>query len=648
MRMNRVLKTAIKFCLIISVVYPAVNAYAETGKTFEVPAKRDEVEEVRFKDEMEARLNRDLQAYLGNNRFIIHVEAELKKTRTIVKERSSTGSKNIPERPVFSSKPLPFTITNKQREVEETLPGLPTSDLPVFEDNSAELNTLKLRIQQLESERQQALNYAETLRQEAEKQIEDIKNKTLGYRNTINKLTITLVLDKELKDDQVEFIRNLITRKARLDELRGDSFSIVRTTFKKAENPNGALEGWQKYQGWIMLGCFGFMMLLLLLALYLFNKRLGDSLQDKSKNSHGIPNSTPNSSPTITSDAVAEEPANNDYRDKRRQLNELRQELVTIGLGQPQLFQQRINEQLNSGNNQNVAALHEVLGKGLFRSLYPKISNDDAEAFAEQTAREPLDNEQRITYLNNLRHEMLKALGDDETGNAPFAFLDKLNDSQVLYLIKDEETRIKALVFSQLPAKRAASLVQRLEGQEQSAVAYELGEFETLPVSTFKDVADRLAQKSLHVPSFENVSANGLSVLINMLDTMSSGEEARLLKTLKSDKPETYYRLRQVYYTYADLMRTPERIIANELREIDRSIMALSLCNTPIEFKRHVLTGLPVKLRSAVIAELKVQEGQAAQEQTEQARNQVVAKMREVLKAGRFSMEELIAVANPN
>ena len=642
--MNRLLKTAIKLCLIISVVYPAVNAYAETGKTFEVPAKRDEVEEVRFKDEMEARLNRDLQAYLGNNRFIIHVEAELKKTRTIVKERSSTGSKNIPERPVFSSRPLPFTITNKPREIEETLPGLPTSELPIFEDNSAELNTLKLRIQQLESERQQALNYAETLRQEAEKQIEEIKNKTLGYRNTINKLTITLVLDKELKDDQVEFIRNLITRKARLDELRGDSFSIVRTTFKKVENPNEVIDGWQKYQGWIMLGCFGFMMLLLLLALYLFNKRLGDSLQDKSSNRQDTASTTP----SVTSDIMAEETANNNYRDKRRQLNELRQELVTIGLGQPQLFQQRINEQLNSGNNHNVAALHEVLGKGLFRSLYPKISNEDAEAFAEKTAREPLDNEQRITYLNNLRHEMLKALGDDETGNAPFAFLDKLNDSQVLYLIRDEETRIKALVFSQLPAKRAASLVQRLEGQEQSAVAYELGEFETLPISTFKDVADRLAKKSLNVPSFENVSANGLSVLINMLDTMSSGEEARLLKTLKSDKPETYYRLRQVYYTYADLMRTPERVIANELREVDRSIMALSLCNTPIEFKRHVLTGLPVKLRSAVIAELKVQEGQAAQEQTEQARNQVVAKMREVLKAGRFSMEELIAVANPN
>jgi flagellar motor switch protein FliG len=637
----KLIQYAIKLCLICSVIYPAINAYAETGKTFEVPAKKDEIEEVRFKDEMEARLNRDLKSYLGNNRFIIHVEAELKKTRTIVKERSTSAVNNIPERPVFTSQPLPASIGYRTQEIEETLPGLPTSDLPVFEDNRVEVDALRNRVQQLENERQQALSYAEELRQESGKQIGKINEKTLGYRNSINKLTITVVLDKSLKDDQVEFIRNLVTRKARLNELRGDSLSIVRTEFKDVNQQGVVLEGWQQYQGWIMLASFGLMMLLLLLSLYLFNKRLGDNLKDNQRRADNL---------TVPAavDMTAVDHAENDGHDKRRQLNEMRQELVTIGLGQPHLFQQRINEQLSSGNSQNVAALYEVLGKGLFRSLCPKIPNSDAEALAEQVDKQLLDNEQKFTCLNNLRHEMLKALSDDETGSAPFAFLEKLNDSQILYLIKQEETRIKALVLSQVPAKRAASLVQRLEGREQSAVAYELGEFETLPVSTFKDVADRLAQKSLNVPSFENVSANGLSVLINMLDTMSSGEEARLLKTLKADKPETYYRLRQVYYTYADLMRTPERVIANELRDIDRSVMALSLCHTSTEFKRHVLTGLPVKLRSSVIAELKIQEGEAEQEHTEQARNEVVAKMREVLKSGRFSMEELIAVSNPS
>jgi flagellar motor switch protein FliG len=642
--MKFIIQYAIKLCLICSVIYPAINAYAETGKTFEVPAKKDEIEEVRFKDEMEARLSRDLQAYLGNNRFIIHVEAELKKTRTIVKERSTSAAKNIPLRPVFTSQPLPASTGYRAQEIAETLPGLPTSDLPIFEDNSLEVDALKGRVQQLENERQQALSYAEKLRQEAETQVEKTNEKTLGYRNSINKLTITVVLDKSLKDEQIAFIRSLITRKARLDELRGDSLSIVRTEFNDVNKESVVLEDWQQYQGWIMLASFGLMIFLLLLSLYLFNKRLGDSLKENQRRADNLD--------SLKVPAAVEmapiDHSENDGHDKRRQLNEIRQELVTIGLGQPHLFQQRINEQLNSGNSQNVAALYEVLGKGLFRSLCPKIPHSDAEALAEQVDKQQLNSEQKFTYLNNLRYEMLKALGDDETGSAPFAFLEKLNDSQILYLIKQEETRIKALVLSQVPAKRAASLVQRLEGREQSAIAYELGEFETLPVSTFKDVADRLAQKSLNVPSFENVSANGLSVLINMLDTMSSGEEARLLKTLKADKPETYYRLRQVYYTYADLMRTPEQVIANELRDIDRTVMALSLCNTITEFKRHVLTGLPVKLRSSVIAELKIQEGQAEQEQIEQARNQVVAKMREVLKSGRFSMEELTAVSNPS
>jgi flagellar motor switch protein FliG len=590
--MNINIASSMKYLFISLLLFSFNNVFSEQGNTFEVPAKKDEIEEARFKNELESRLNRDLQAYLGNNRFIIHVEAELKKTRTIVKEKVGSASANIPERPVFTSRPLPAkSASNRSNESEESLPGLPTSDLPIFEDNSDEVNALKGRVQELESERQQALGYAEKLRIEAEKQIEKIKEKTLGYRNSINKLTITVVLDKEIKDEQVEFIRNLISRKARLDELRGDALKIVRTEFKGLSEGQVVLAWWQQYQGWIMLLSFGLMMLLLLFSLYIFNKRLIESLRENQRRSNNFDNLTVPAA--VEMEPLASTgPETSGNNDRRRQLNEIRQELVTIGLGQPQLFQQRISEQLNNGNSQNIAALYDVMGKSLFRSLCPKISSADFDSLVDQAEQQSLDSEQVFSSLHSIRQELLKALGNDDNSNAPFAFLEKLNDSQVLYLIKEEETRIKALVLSQIPSKRAASLVQRLEGREQSAVAYELGEFETLPVSTFKDVADRLAQKSLTVPSFENVSANGLSVLINMLDTMSSGEETRLLKTLKADKPETYYRLRQVYYTFSDLMRTPARVIANELRDIDRTTMAMALCHTPTEFKRHILIGL--------------------------------------------------------
>ena len=648
--MNINIASYIKSIFILFFIFSFNNiVIAEQGKTFEVPAKKDEIEEARFKDELEGRLNRDLLAYLGNNRFIIHVEAELKKTRTIVKENVGSSSTNIPERPVFTSRPLPAKsqVNNRSNQEEGSLPGLPTGDLPIFEDNSDEVNALKGRVQELENERQQALSYAEKLRKEAEKQIEKIKEKTLGYRNSINKLTITVVLDKKLQDEQVEFVRNLITRKARLDELRGDSLKIVRIEFKGLSENQVTLNWWQQYQGWIMMFSFGLMMLLLLFVLYLFNKRLTETLRENQRRNENFDSFTV---PAAVEMTPLKNSDDDNINERRRQLNEMRQELVTIGLGQPKLFQQKVSDQLSSGNSQNIVALYDVMGKSLFRSLCPKILSADLDRLVDQAESHPLDSEQKFSSLNNLRQELLRALGDDDNSNEPFAFLEKLNDSQVLYLMKEEDTRIKALLLSQMPSKRAASLVQRLEGREQSAVAYELGEFETLPVSTFKDVADRLAQKSLNVPSFENVSANGLSVLINMLDTMSSGEETRLLKTLKADKPETYYRLRQVYYTFSDLMRTPERVIANELRDVDRVTMALSLCGAPIEFKRHILVGLPTKLRSSVISELKIQEGQAGKEQIELARNEVVSSMREVLKSGRFSMDELIttSASNPN
>jgi len=642
------MKYFLKLLLSVFIFSCYASTHAEQGKTFEVPAKKDEIEEVRFKDEMEARLTRDIEAYLGNNRFIIHVEAELNKLRTVVQEKTGGSAKNIPQRPVFSDIPLPAETAKAQPEVipEESLPGLPTTDIPVLANNTGEMDALKGRVRQLEQERQQALNYAEQLRQEAEKQIEKIKEKTLGYRNSIKKLAITVVLDRDLKDEQVEFVRNLVTRKAQLDELLGDTLNIVRTEFKELKNQSEVLNWWDEYQGWLMIAAFGLMMLLLLLALYIFNKRLTEGLKENQRRAENFDNFTV---PAAMDLAPIEAAGSNepDTSERKRALSEIRQELVTIGLGQPQLFQQSISEQLNQGQYQSTSALYSVMGKNLFRSLCPKLPADKIDEISDQAESIDLDLEQQITHLSDLHQSLLRALSSDNTSNAPFAFLEKLNDSQVLYLVKEEDTRIKALVFSQIPADRAARLVQRLPEADQAGVAFELGQFETLPVSTFKDVADRLAKRSLDVPSFENVSADGLSVLIRMLDTMSSAEETRLLKTLKSDKPETYYRLRQVYYTFADIMRTPERVIANELRDVDRIVLAQALSNTPIEFKRHMLTGLPSKLRSGVIAELKVQEVQGSQEQTEQARNQVVNKMREVLKAGRFSMDELTPVNNP-
>lgn len=66
-----------------------MSAQENYQKTYEVPVERDEVEEAKFNSDIEALLRRDIESYLGSNRFIIQVDALIECTRTVVKKMLS-------------------------------------------------------------------------------------------------------------------------------------------------------------------------------------------------------------------------------------------------------------------------------------------------------------------------------------------------------------------------------------------------------------------------------------------------------------------------------------------------------------------------------------------------------------------------------
>ena len=634
------LKELLTWCLTITIVI-ALPVLAQD--TFEVPVKKDEVEEARFRSDLEARLRQDIESYLGNNRFIIQVDAVIERARTVVREKGQAASQQapaqLPAQPRFSGNlSLPDIDATGSDEIEE-LPGLPVSELPLLRENNEKLRALRSQLQQLEKERQEIITYADKLKNVAQQNqgqagTSEPTEKTIGYRNIIKKLEITLVVDSALKDEQIEFLKNLVTRKAQINELRGDTLNIVKTAFSHLKKEETPLTFWEAYNPWIWLATLFITGLLLVLAFAALWRRLNQPVSAM-LNQVGA---SDNKSGSVVARHHEGETAALRYR-----INESRQRLVSQGLSQPHRFQQAVSQALGSAQAFEVASLSATMGKNLFASLAPHLTPSDWKQI-DDLIQEGEWSEEQLSEGMEQFSQRLERQQDDASNTQPFAFLNKLNDSQVLYLIKDEDIRIKALVMSQLPAQRSADIILRLDERELADIAFELGQFESLPVSAFKDVADRLAKASLTVPSFENITADGLSVLIGMLDRMTSSEETRMLKTLKSEKPETYYRLRQVYFTFADLARTPDRIISNELRSLEPAVLTSSLCNTSIEFKRHVLAALPAKLRAGIINELKISESGTAQEQIENSRRQVVQRMREIIREGRFSMDELTEV----
>ncbi len=621
-----------------TIIFSILSCRVFAADTIEIVTKKDDLEEIQLKSQLEDRLARDIKAYLGSNRFIINVDLTLQKVRQIIKQdvpnnkQSQSYQRNI-DYPKIN---FPKSKVAEETEPEPNLPGLLYVEVPADKEKDAELAFMKEQIKRLQNQQSQPRWNGNNDGEGKPSQIE----KTVGVFNKIIRLRISLIVEEGITQEQENFLRNLIYQKAALNDLRGDALKIMRTEFSAL--PKSMLGGntVEVGQTWmdknfssLVLGLLSLLaLLLLILILMSFRKK-----PELDKQSY------PESVSHNKEHAQNELPVENEKENERQQLQKTRQEIISLGLGQPQHVQY-VMDQLSSQQEKipMVASIYKVLGRSLFRSIFPNVDQLKLQSIMAQLADQPPEEEQQNRDVQDFYLMLQQRVQNTEVKQAhPFEFLNTLNDSQVLYLIQHEDVRIQALVVSQLDADQGARVLNRVPNQTQAQVISELGQFETFPLDTFQDVADRLAKSAQQVPSFENVNADGLGMLINMLDSMSSSEEAKVLKRLKQDKPDSFYRLRQQYFTFSDVSKTPRQILSNALREVERSFIGRALCNTPDEFKVHVLTALTPKLKAMVREDLKRSEGRVAAKEIDQGRRAIVQKLREYISTGKFTMADL-------
>lgn len=620
-------------------------AQAATNTPVEVQTKTDDLEELQLKSQLEDSLARDIQSYLGHNRFIVNVKVNLEKIRQVIKTKSKQSTPlSKTYQPTFLPKlTFPNAVEDDTYEVE-SLPGLPFVDIPGDKEKDAELKFMREQVERLQQEQRQP--------RWQDRENEDASGnggseETVGVFNRIAKLMVTLAVEENVSAEQEAFLRNLVYQKASLNDLRGDELKIIRTQFssipitekEKEQIASPFSDESAPAQNWmdenfnaLLLGLLSLLALLLISLIVLSMRKKSQPSEAQNMSSSDISHT-----PNVLATPEAEGP------DSKLIMQKTRQDIISLGLGQPQHVQGTMDQLLSQEEKIPMAAsIYKVLGRSLFRSIFPNIEQLQLQSIMAHLADQPPDDDQQFQDTQDFYQLLQKSVQETaEVKSHPFEFLGKLNDSQVLYLMQHEDARIQALVISQLQAQQAARVLNRINEKRQAQVIAELGQFETFPLDTFKDVADRLAKSALNVPSFENVNADGLHMLMNMLDNMNSTEENKVLKRLKQDKPDTFYKLRQQYFTFADVVKTPRQILSNALREVERSFIGRAICGTPDDFKIHVLSSLTPKLKALAKEDLKRYEGRIGAKDVESARKAIVHKLREYIHTGKFSMDEL-------
>ena len=442
--------------------------------------------------------------------------------------------------------------------------------------------------------------------------------------DSIRSINTTIILDESISLAKEKKIKNILIYKLNYTPQRGDQISVRRDSLIDADPIDESPSFFDNYKFYIAL--LAILIAGLILYLLLRTKKTNkEAAETKSEVLEDAPES-PEKLLALKKDS----------------LKRSRQELVKYSLSNSSKVK-TILSQLNS-NEQNIpilASCYQELGRSLFTSLYPDLESSIPLYIAyltENPASYPILERHLSDLYLLLTTSNEYSFSDDVI--KPFSFVDKLSVNQIHWLLDNESNLVKAMVFSQLPSAKVAELMKGLDKKEQTSVAIEISKLKDLPLKAYNEIAAVLAEKAQRVPDFENINTSGTKILIDILDGMNLKDQKSLLDKISEDSPETYIILKEKYYSFEDILRTPTSILSNALRTIDLQLLAYAISDLESEDQNYILTDFPVKLKTSVKSELETL-GNVDENTIMNSKNNIVEKLRRAIENNIFTIKDL-------
>lgn len=485
---------------------------------------------------LEESLDRGLSAYLGPERFIVQVKAVLSDAVTAPRA-TFPQALSLPLTTSMPPAALPFVEADEppvlpglSRDTETRMPMAPAA--PAYPPPMA-------------------MPAAPADSGSAERKID--------------RLRVSVVLPSGLSSQDEDFIRNMVMQKVDHQLARDLSIDITRRDFPAQPEPLRDANGIPAWLWLLLAGAGG-----LGLGLLVSRRRRPDATS--------LAPVTAAAAPLASGPAVAQAPT----------AESLRHELTVLLLGEPELAERYMGQLLSQELGvERAAVLTRALGPTVSRRLFPGVNDATWSAIElKQFERAELPSEEAIQALGEAIRTIVRErhAGGPRAAmrrQAPFAFLETLDDSQILYILQEESPRVQALAYSQLPPHRAIGLMQLMNPGELGAVTAAMGDLASIPLAAFQDIALHLAGKATEAPRFSTSVTNGIDLLVGLLDHSDRQMEKRILEELSTQNPEVLKQVRQNYLAFDDIPKLPKEALRDAVRDFPKEQLAEILRDAP-------------------------------------------------------------------
>ncbi|UCD37211.1 MAG: hypothetical protein JSW54_10290 [Fidelibacterota bacterium] len=287
------------------------------------------------------------------------------------------------------------------------------------------------------------------------------------------------------------------------------------------------------------------------------------------------------------------------------------------------------------------AILFQVLGDGLAVTIFKELSDTDLRRIrvrARELADVPFKVKKAVLeefYFAFLTEKFKETSGD---ARKPFAFLAKLSDEQIAYLLLAESPSIVGLVLAQLESDRQMQIYERLDHDQRIEALVEMGNAGAMNLEAVVSIASDLKERARYLPKASEFERGGGEKLADVLNKMATDQADLFMEKLSQENPELFKEVKRYYLTFEDIFLLPDNTLRDVLNAIELDDLARAVKGIAEETIERAITVLPQKKQ----AMYEPVEGALAKREVYEARGKIMDAVRKMQAEGQINLADVL------
>jgi flagellar motor switch protein FliG len=246
------------------------------------------------------------------------------------------------------------------------------------------------------------------------------------------------------------------------------------------------------------------------------------------------------------------------------------------------------------------------------------------------------------------RH-LLQEIGADTSTEKIFQPLRGLPAEELYKLLADEHPQTVAVILSHVDPKLAAPVLALFSPETQTDVIRRMAVSQQTDGNILKKLGDLIRNKG-SMDSARDKSSSGnekkFKRVAEVINLLGPAAEEKILKDLSGDAPEMVKRIRDMMFTFEDLLLLNDADMRKVLMSVDTQVLAMALKTASDPLKQKMFSNLSRRATETVTEELELL-GPKPRSQVKAAQQTVVDIVRKMGSGGEVNLRGGSAEEDP-